>query len=53
MHDGSLATLEEVINYYDRGGNQNPILDPELHPLHLSAEEKSNLSSFLRSLSAR
>src|SRR4051794_29380462 len=53
MHDGSMATLEEVIAYYDRGGNPNPYLDRELHPLHLSAEEKSNLALFLRSLSAR
>jgi cytochrome c peroxidase len=53
MHDGSMATLEEVIAYYDRGGNPNPYLDRELHPLHLSAEEKGNLALFLRSLSAR
>lgn len=52
MHDGSMATLEEVIAYYDRGGNPNPYLDRELHPLHLSAEEKGNLLFFLRSLSA-
>ena len=30
MHDGSLATLEDVIEYYDRGGNRNPGLDPEI-----------------------
>jgi cytochrome c peroxidase len=53
MHDGSMATLEEVIEYYDRGGNQNRYLDPELHPLHLSAKEQANLLLFLRSLSAR
>jgi cytochrome c peroxidase len=53
MHDGSFATLEEVIDYYDRGGNSNPYLDRELHPMHLSAEEKANLALFLRSLSAR
>jgi cytochrome c peroxidase len=53
MHDGSLATLEQVIDYYDRGGNSNPYLDRELHPMHLSAEEKGNLALFLRSLSAR
>ncbi len=29
MHDGSLATLEEVIEFYNRGGNPNPYLDPE------------------------
>lgn len=51
MHDGSLATLEEVVNYYDRGGNPSAHLDPELQPLHLSAEEKAALVAFLRSLS--
>lgn len=51
MHDGSLASLEDVIEYYDRGGNANPKLDPELHPLHLSADEKRNLVRFLGSLS--
>jgi len=51
MHDGSIATLEAVIEYYDRGGNRNPSLDPELRPLHLSATEKRNLAAFLRCLS--
>jgi cytochrome c peroxidase len=50
MHDGSLPTLESVVDYYDRGGNKNPQLDLELRPLHLSHEEKRNLVSFLRSL---
>jgi cytochrome c peroxidase len=53
MHDGTLATLEEVIEYYDRGGNQNPGLDPEIRPLRLTALEKQNLIVFLRSLSGR
>ena len=50
MHDGSVATLEEVIEYYDRGGNRNPALDLELRPLHLSTAEKQNLIAFLRCL---
>ena len=50
MHDGSLATLEDVIEYYDRGGNRNPQLDPELHPLRLTPGEKTVLLAFLRSL---
>jgi cytochrome c peroxidase len=53
MHDGSLATLEDVIEYYDRGGNNNPHLDSELHALHLSSDEKRKLVKFLRSLSIR
>jgi len=53
MHDGSIVTLEEVVKYYDRGGNRNTHLDAELHPLHLSIEERRDLVLFLRSLSAR
>ena len=52
MHDGSLASLADVVEYYDRGGNANPQLDSELHPLRLSADEMRNLVQFLRSLSA-
>jgi cytochrome c peroxidase len=53
MHDGSLATLEEVIEYYDRGGNQSPGLDPEIRPQRLTAVEKQDLVAFLRSLAGR
>jgi cytochrome c peroxidase len=48
MHDGSLATLEDVIDYYDRGGNQNPYLDENIVPLHLSDAEKKALLAFLK-----
>jgi cytochrome c peroxidase len=51
MHDGSLKTLEDAVEYYDRGGNPNPGLDEDLRPLHLSSGEKQALVSFLRSLS--
>jgi cytochrome c peroxidase len=50
MHDGSLKTLQEVVEYYDRGGNPNPHLDVELRPLRLTSEEKAALAEFLRSL---
>lgn len=53
MHDGSIASLEEVIEFYDRGGQPNPSLDPTIRPLNLSAQEKSDLIAFLRSLIAR
>jgi len=53
MHDGSLATLEQVIDHYDRGGNPNPALDPDLRPLRLNPEEKQALIAFLRSLSGK
>lgn len=51
MHDGSIATLEEVIDLYDRGGTPNPYLDRELRPLSLTGEEKAALLAFLKSLS--
>jgi cytochrome c peroxidase len=50
MHDGSLATLEDVVEFYDRGGNPNPWIDPELRPLRLSPDEKKALVAFLNSM---
>ncbi len=51
MHDGSLATLEEVVEFHDRGGQPSPHRDPALRPLGLSAQEKRDLVAFLRALS--
>jgi cytochrome c peroxidase len=53
MHDGSLATLDDVVDYYDRGANVNPLLDREIQPLRLTAPEKRALVSFLTSLTGR
>lgn len=50
MHDGSLATLEEVVRFYDAGGRLNPYQDPILHPLGLTVEERRALVTFLESL---
>ncbi len=50
MHDGSLATLDAVVDYYERGGIDNPAKDPLLKPLRLSDEDKRNLVAFLRAL---
>ena len=50
MHDGSLATLEDVIDYYDKGGNAHSNLDPEMQKLHLTAAEKKALIAFLHAL---
>jgi cytochrome c peroxidase len=50
MHDGSFATLEEVVEFYDVGGRQNPRLDPEIRRRHLTTEEKRQLVAFLKSL---
>jgi cytochrome c peroxidase len=51
MHDGSLTTLEEVVDFYDAGGRSNPNIDLEIHPLRLAVEEKQALVAFLKSLS--
>lgn len=51
MHDGSLATLEEVIEHYNQGGTAQPNLSPFIRPLNLSAQEKADLKAFLESLS--
>jgi cytochrome c peroxidase len=50
MHNGTLLTLEEVIDYYDRGGTGAEGQDPRISPLHLTSEEKKALLAFLRSL---
>jgi cytochrome c peroxidase len=51
MHDGSLATLEEVVDFYDRGGAPNPYLDAEIRPRQFTSDEKRTLVAFLDSLS--
>ena len=50
MHDGSLDALQQVVEFYDRGGNTNPALDPEIRPLRLTDGEKRALLAFLSSL---
>jgi cytochrome c peroxidase len=50
MHDGSVKTLAEVIDFYNRGGEKNEWLDVKVQPLNLTAEEKSDLLAFLMSL---
>lgn len=51
MHDGSIATLGEVIEYYNKGGfRDDPDISPLIVPLGLTASEKDDLEAFLRSL---
>lgn len=50
MHDGSEATLADVVAYYDRGGTPNPHLSKEIRPLNLGAEERADLVAFMESL---
>jgi cytochrome c peroxidase len=51
MHDGSIPTLEAVVDFYSDGGRPNPDIDSEIRPLRLSSDEKKSLLQFLRSLS--
>jgi cytochrome c peroxidase len=48
MHDGRFKTLEEVVDYYDKGCHANPQLDEEIFPLKLTAAEKADLVTFLK-----
>jgi hypothetical protein len=64
MHNGGMATLEQVIEFYNRGGNRqgsdtdntsgfgdhDSNLDPDITSLDLSYEEQANLVAFLKSL---
>ncbi len=51
MHDGSLATLADVVEFYDKGGRANRNMIFPLRPLNLSADDKQALVRFLESLS--
>ncbi|MGI9234034.1 MAG: cytochrome-c peroxidase, partial [Woeseiaceae bacterium] len=50
MHDGSLASLRDVLEFYNRGGVPNEVLDPLIRPLGLRDTEIDDLLAFLRSL---
>lgn len=48
MHNGRLASIEEVVDFHDRGGGPGSVL----RPLDLSVRERQALAAFLRALSA-
>ena len=50
MHDGSIPTLEAVIDLYDRGGIARPSRSELIHPLGLTPPQKSDLAAFLHTL---
>jgi cytochrome c peroxidase len=52
MHDGRFGTLEEVVDYYDRGGAKVLGMDPRIVPLSLTPVDKTDLVAFLRALSS-
>jgi cytochrome c peroxidase len=51
MHDGSLKTLEEVVDHYNKGGIRNAHLDQRMKPLNLSPQDKRDLVAFMKALS--
>ncbi|AGA29220.1 cytochrome-c peroxidase [Singulisphaera acidiphila] len=50
MHDGSMKTLEEVVEHYNKGGNPNPALDKDIKKLNLTDSEKADVVAFLKAL---
>jgi len=52
MHNGSLATLDAVVEHYDRGGEDRPSRSALMRPLGLSSEEKADLVAFMRTLTS-
>ncbi len=53
MHDGSLQTLADVIDLYDRGGIDRPSRDEAIHQLNLRPGEKADLIAFLQTLDGK
>lgn len=50
MHDGSQKTLEEVVEWYAKGGHKNPNLSDKIKPLKLSDQDKKDLVAYMKSL---
>ena len=52
FHDGSAATLEDVVRFYVKGGNENPNRDWQLEPVPLTEVEQRDLIQFLKALTS-
>jgi cytochrome c peroxidase len=52
MHDGSIRSLEDVVEHYDRGGVERPSRSDLIVPLGLTAQDKLDLVAFLKTLSS-
>ena len=50
MHNGSVKTLKGVVDFYAGGGNSNLYLDKEIRAIKLSAQDRTDLVEFLKSL---
>ncbi|MDH5229984.1 MAG: c-type cytochrome [Gammaproteobacteria bacterium] len=53
MHNGMYATLEDVVEHYDRGGDAKENLSPLMQPLNLTKREKADLVAFMKSLTGK
>lgn len=52
FHDGSAATLDDVVRFYVKGGNENPNRDWQLEPVPLTESEQRDLVEFLKALTS-
>src|SRR4029077_10670933 len=52
MHDGSLETLWDVVEFFNKGGEPNPFRDADMKPLGLTASEVDDLVNFLGALTS-
>jgi len=50
MHDGSISSLEDVIEHYSKGGNKHPLQHKNIIEFKISSTEKKQVVSFLKSL---
>lgn len=50
MHDGSIKTLREVVEHYNKGGHPNPHLSPKIRKLNLTDDEIDAIVEFMKSL---
>lgn len=49
MHDGSMGSVREVIEHYNKGGEKRPSLSDEMKPLNLTEAEINDLIAFMKS----
>ena len=48
MHDGSMDTLEEVVEWYNKGGHPTKHLSSKIRPLNLTDQEQADLVEFMK-----
>jgi cytochrome c peroxidase len=50
MHDGSINSMEAVLEHYQKGGARHPLQDPRILSFELSTKEKAQLLAFFNAL---